>query len=100
MEKQVENMLSEKKKSIKLGKKEILIYDLTLVWISSYYACLKHISWSYENEFRFSVGANIKSITYVNAIPKEIYVGNKCSEINKKYLVDISYTLNVPIYLI
>jgi len=98
MKKQVEDILSEKEKAIKLRKKEILINDLTLIWISSYYSCLKHISWSYENEFRCTVAANAKGIPYMNAMPKAIYIGNKCSEINKKYLVDIAYTLNVPIY--
>lgn len=98
MEKQIESILREKEKTIELGKKEILINDLTLVWISSYYSCLKHVSWRYENEFRCSIAANAKEIPYMNAMPKAIYVGNKCSEINKKHLVDIAYTLNIPIY--
>jgi hypothetical protein len=98
MEKQIENILREKEKTMELGKKEILINDLTLVWISSYYSCLKHISWNYENEFRCSIAANAKGIPFMNAMPKAIYVGNKCSEINKKHLDDIAYILNIPIY--
>lgn len=98
MKKQVENILIEKEKAMKLGKKEILIDDLTLIWISSYYSCLKHISWSYENEFRCSVASNSKGMPYMNAMPKEIYVGNKCTDINKKKLIDIAYLFNIPIH--
>ena len=34
----------------------------------------------------------------MEAMPKTIYVGCKCSDINKKRLVDIAYILNIPIY--
>lgn len=98
MKKQVEDFLVAEKKAIQFNKKEIILDDLTIIWISSYYSCLKHISWKYEKEFRCCVAANSKGMPYMNAMPKAIYVGNKCSDINKKHLVDISYILNIPIY--
>ena len=98
MKSHVKNLLIEKEKAEKIGEKKILINDFTVIWVSNLYSLLKHKSWSYENEFRCSVPSNSQGMPYINAIPKEIYIGNKCTEINKKHLVDIAYTFNIPIY--
>ncbi|MBI6874648.1 hypothetical protein [Clostridium aciditolerans] len=71
---------------------------MVVVWISVYYACLKHLSWSYENELRCVASSNFSRMPYLDAVPSAIYIGAKCSEINKKYLFDIAYQLDISIY--
>lgn len=37
---------------VKNNIKEIKVDNLILVWIITFYSCIKHISWSFENEIR------------------------------------------------
>ncbi len=88
-----------KKKAKKTGEKIIFCNNLIIIWISFYYACLKHSSWSYEKELRCITASNSAGMPYLDATPSAIYLGAKCSEINKKCLSDVAYHLNIPIYI-
>lgn len=59
-------------------KKQILLDDLTLVILTSYLGNIKHLSWSYENEFRFTVVAIAEGMPYSPVTPKEIFIGMNC----------------------
>lgn len=83
---------------IKNNMKKIQIYNFILVWISTYYSCIKHKSWSYENEIRCIRSPESPGAPYVDAKPSAIYIGLNCSELKKKELFDIAYELNVPLY--
>lgn len=85
-------------KSIKGSIKQIKINNFILVWISTYYNCIKHKSWSYEEEIRCLVGKNAPGSPYMNAIPSAIYIGMNCNEFKKKELFDIAYQLDIPLY--
>lgn len=59
---------------------------------------LKHSSWSYENEFRCTTAANAKGMPFIEAKPKEIYVGINCSYEYTKCLIEIAANLRIPIF--
>ena len=95
---QLEQILSKKRQCMSIGQKEILITDLSLVYIISLLSNIKHTSWSYENEFRCTAGALAENSTFMPASPKEIYIGKNCSNANAKKLTSIATKLNTPIY--
>lgn len=74
---------------------KIDIADTSIFWTSFYLNCIKHSSWSYEEEFRFVTSSND---SYIDAMPSEIYVGNKCNYENTQILIQIAKSLNLPIY--
>lgn len=94
----IEELIILKDKAKMIGEKKIISDNLIIIWISIYYACLKHKSWSYEKELRCVAAANSPGMPYINAIPSKIYIGASCSDINIKHLVDIASQLNIPIY--
>lgn len=77
---------------------QILINDLSLVYVAQFLCNIKHISWQYEKEFRCSMGATANGMPYVDAIPKAIYIGMKCLPKHEIRLRQIAKTLNIPIY--
>lgn len=83
---------------IKQQTKEIWYDDLSLIFLSVFFVNLKHRSWSYEKEFRCSMGANAPWSEYCKAKPQAIYIGAKCTEENKDQLIDIGKKLFVPVY--
>ena len=80
------------------GKKEILIDDLSIVFLSSLLCNVKQSSWSYENEYRCTEGATAPGIPFVGAKAKEIFVGLHCREEDIKRLREIGEELGVPVY--
>lgn len=84
--------------SIKSKEYGILIEDLSLVYMSVFFTNLKHKTWSYEKEFRCVLGAKGLSKPYIDAYPKEIYVGMNCESEYIDIIRSISKLLNVPIY--
>lgn len=64
----------------------------------SLFTNIKHSSWSYENEFRCSIGISSEVSPYVTAYPKEIYGGMNCLQENKEFLIKIGNELNIPVY--
>ena len=80
------------------GRKQIVINDLSIVYMAQYLCNIKHSSWQYEKEFRCTMGAAAKGMPYVNAVPKAIYIGMKCKEKNRSELIAIAKSLSIPIY--
>ena len=56
------------------------------------------MTWSYEKEFRCTVGAQSDGMPYIEAMPKTIYIGMRCKEVNRKKLVEIARCLSIPVY--
>lgn len=98
MDKQVQKIVQEIEKQSKQGKKEILLDDLSLIYMTTYFCNIKHISWSYEREFRCTTGANAKGMPYVSATPKEIYIGKNCKPTYIDRIIKISKDLKVPVF--
>lgn len=84
--------------NVRQGDKIMQYDDLTIIYMALLLYNVKHISWSYENEFRYFVPANASGIPYAKAIPKAIYIGMKCEEKHKKALEDISDYWDIPLY--
>ena len=96
--KQAEQMCNTIDKNIAIGQKQTVIDDLTMILVPQLLFNLKLDQWSYENEFRCSTASTAKGMPYINAVPKEIYIGKNCSESNKTQLVRIGRALNIPVY--
>ncbi|MBZ9609952.1 DUF2971 domain-containing protein [Clostridium estertheticum] len=96
----IEELDQLKNSAKKNNVKKIAFSNIILAWviIYIYYSCLKHSSWSYEKELRCVVAARSLNMPYVDAVPTTIYIGAKCSELNKTRLIDISFKLDIPIY--
>lgn len=98
MEQQAKYIFNELEMQSSQGKREIVLNDLSLAYVQSFFCNIKHISWSYENEFRCSMGMKAMGMPFVNAFPKGIYIGLNCNSENSKRLIKIADSLNVPIY--
>ncbi len=98
MMQQVEKMIYELEVQSKEGKKEILLDDLSLVFLTSFFCNIKHSSWNYENEFRCTTGTTAQGMPYVLAMPKEIYIGMNCLPTYIDRIVKIAQKLQVPVY--
>lgn len=98
MREQAQKMCSDVDKQISEGKKEIIFDDLSIVFMALLLCNLKHISWSYEKEFRCTSASNAAGMPFIEAQPKEIYVGMQCNPSHERRLKDIVSTLEIPIY--
>lgn len=75
-----------------------VLEDLSIVYMACWLCNIKHSSWSYEREFRCTMGATAKGMPYVEAKPKEIYVGMNCSPDHTSRLVEIAKAQQIPIF--
>lgn len=98
MDQQVKKILQEIEAQSAAGKKEILLDDLSLIFLMSLFCNIKHLSWSYENEFRCTTGAMAKGMTYVSAMPKEVFIGMNCLPKYADRIIKIADELNIPVY--
>lgn len=98
MEQQAYILTRKTEKQSMVSNKKILMDDLSVVYMISLLCNLKHVSWSYENEFRCTTAAISKGMPYIDANPKEIFVGMKCSSEHSKQLTKIAASLNIPIH--
>ena len=98
MDRQAQQMVQEFEKQSKQGKKKILLDDLSLIYMTTYFCNIKHISWSYENEFRCTTVANAPGMPYISATPKEIYIGKNCTNTYVDRIIKIAKELQVPVY--
>lgn len=98
METQAQYINSELDKQMAQGKKEILLDDLSMVFMATLFCNIKHKTWAYEKEYRCTTGAIAKGMPYVSASPKEIYVGLNCSDEHTRVIVEIAKAINVPVY--
>jgi hypothetical protein len=72
--------------------------DPVLPFIWTFLYRVKDISWSYENEIRFTLHGIVEGEQYVSASPSKIFVGMGCSGDDAENLFEISKALGVPIY--
>lgn len=97
MKKHAEYISSEFERQSALGNRTIELNDLTPIYATTLLCNLKHSSWSYEKEFRCTLSSQAKGIPYVEAKPKEIYIGMNCSPLHTKRLMEIADSWNIPI---
>lgn len=98
MDQQAKKIIQELEIQSAEGKKQILIDDLSLVFLTSFFCNIKHLSWSYENEFRCTVGATAEGMPYLSARPKEIFIGMNCVSTYEDKIIKIGQVLNIPVY--
>ncbi|MBR5341634.1 MAG: DUF2971 domain-containing protein [Erysipelotrichaceae bacterium] len=77
---------------------KIIIDDLSLVYMSILFTNLKHQTWSYENEFRCIIGSNAPGVPFINAKPKEIFIGMNCDFDSTTKLKSIANHLGAEAY--
>ncbi|MCB2343300.1 DUF2971 domain-containing protein [Clostridium estertheticum] len=98
MDNQASKMFLEIDKQIAEGKKEIKLDDLSLGFMESLFCNIKHETWSYEKEYRCTVGAIAKGMPFFSASPKSIYIGMNCSQIYVDKLIKIANKLQIPVF--
>ena len=98
MKKYVSTVASEVDKKSVYRIEQIIRNDLSLVYVAQLLCNIKHSTWSYEKEFRCTMGAQSKGMPYVDAVPKAIYIGMNCKEQNRNKLVEIARSLSIPVY--
>ncbi len=98
MVQQVEKMIREIEFQSAKGKKQIVLDDLSLIFVSTLFCNIKHLSWGYENEFRCTTGAMAEGMPYLSAVPKEIYIGMNCTPTYIDRIIKIANTLQIPVY--
>lgn len=98
MMEQMENLLKQTAIQTSGGAKEIIIEDLSIIFMTSLFANIKHASWSYENEFRCTLGIGKERSSYVNAVPKEIFIGMQCVPTHRDKLISLGRELEIPVY--
>ena len=89
---------SEVDRHVSEGIRQIPLNDLSLIYVAQFLCNIKHSTWSYEKEFRCTAGAQAKGMPYIDAVPKAIYIGMHCKEVNRKKLVEIARSLSIPVY--
>ena len=98
MREQAQRVSNEIDRQSAMGMKEILLDDFTVIFMSSLLCNIKHISWSYEKEFRCTTGAIAKGMPFIEANPKEIFIGMNCVPSHADRLMEISDIRNIPVY--
>lgn len=91
-------LLEEMSRQTSLGNKQIVISDLSIIYIPLLLSNIKHVSWNYEKEYRCTMASNAPGSPYVAANPKEIFVGLKCSDKNAMKLQEIGDKLGIPVH--
>lgn len=81
-----------------LGRKTILLDDYMIIFMALLLCNVKHASWSYEKEFRCTTSAIAPGMPFIEAKPKEIYVGMHCNPNHTKRLKEIGDSWNIPVY--
>jgi hypothetical protein len=92
------NIEENYEKAIKEKQNKILIDNLMLLWVMILSCYIKERKWEYEQEFRVMKPTNVPRAEYMKANPSAIYIGYKCKEEHIVRLVNIAFTLNIPVY--
>lgn len=98
MKKYADGISSEIDRQMAQGIKQIVLNDLSLIYVAQYLCNIKQSTWQYEKEFRCTNSSNAKGMPYIDAEPKAIYIGMNCAEENRQKLMAISKKSSVPIY--
>jgi hypothetical protein len=59
---------------------------------------IKHTSWSYEKEFRCTTGAKADGMPYIQAKPKEIFIGMNCTTEQIEQIIQVANKIDVPVH--
>ncbi len=81
-----------------MGRKRIILDDLMIVFMPLLLCNVKHTSWNYEKEFRCTMGATAPGNPYIDAKPKEMYIGMHCDPNYEKRLKEIGASWKIPVY--
>lgn len=81
-----------------VGKMRIDIDDNSLLFLIILLCNLKHSSWAYEKEFRCTQSPQVPGMPFVDAKPKEIFIGINCRKENADRLHSIGETLGIPVH--
>lgn len=98
MVRQMQAITKRAEECIARGEKRVSIDDLTLIYIPLLLENMKDSFWSYEQEFRCSIGEGGPSVPYVNAVPDEIFVGLNCAAEHQDRLVEIGTNMAIPVW--
>ena len=98
MRKQALYACNEIERQSALGSKKIVLDDLMLIFMVSLLCNVKHTSWSYEKEFRCTTGAIAPGMPFIDAKPKEIYIGMHCDPNHALRLKEIGDSWGIPVY--
>lgn len=71
---------------------------VSIIYMACLLCNLKLSSWSYEQEYRCTVGVTAEKMQYINASPKEIYIGKNCTEDNRIRLINIANSLHITVF--
>lgn len=77
---------------------DVKLLENAMEFCSIFLSCVKHTTWSYEEEIRLICPRNLSSLPYFKAIPNKIYVGSKCSKEYTNSLIQIGSSLNIDVY--
>lgn len=98
MRKQALYACNEIERQSALGRKKIVLDDLMLIFMALLLCNVKHTSWSYEKEFRCTTGAIAPGMPFIDAKPKEIYIGMHCNPNHVMRLKEIGDSWGIPVY--
>lgn len=89
------DMIKNRIEMVKRKRDQMLLVN-ALTWCSVFLSCVKHNSWSYEQEIR---SVRPKSLSeYINAVPNKIYIGSMCKKEYYDRLIQIGRDLNINVY--
>lgn len=80
------------------NNKDVKLLEDALEFCAIFMSCVKHKTWSYEEEIRLLCPKNLPGMPYFDAIPNKIFIGSKCSENNTNCLIQIGNNLNIDVY--
>ena len=77
---------------------DVKLLEVALEFCSIFLSCIKHTTWSYEEEIRLIYPKTFPGMPYFDAVADKIYVGSKCKEEYTNSLVQIGNSLNIDVY--
>jgi len=66
--------------------------------MTSLFCNIKLETWSYEKEYRCTVGTNATDMPFVLASPKDIFIGTDCTQTYAEKLIRIADELQIPAF--
>lgn len=88
------------KSRLKLARQnsDVKLLEDALEFCTIFMSCIKHKTWSYEEEIRLVCPKEFPGSPYFNAMPNKIYIGSKCREDYIDSLTQIGSDLNIDVY--
>lgn len=91
-------LISSFEAHVAAGEWTIEITDYSILYLFIMLCNIKHSSWAYEKEFRCSIPTEAPGIPFIDAKPKEIFIGINCKKENAVRLHVIGDTLGIPVH--